>query len=190
MADKHHIAKGKLNSYHTPLPENINNKIKLRNETKTGNPKDPNIEILNREINKLIVVHKTNQRKEKLSDKWDHKTNTYKYWKTLDFLAGKSSPPQPNRTIQFNNKDKSRSDSIAQSFNKQFVNSTPHKTSSINRIIDRKTKHLTDEELFQVTVEQVQQAIKSTKNSNSLGSEKDQYSSPETSWTNCTTISY
>ena len=135
-------------------------------------PKDPNIEILNKEINKLIAVHKTNQWKEKLSDKWDHKTNTYKYWKTLDFLAGKSSPPQPNRTIQFNNKDKSRSDSIAQSFNKQFVNSTPHKTSSINRIIDRKTKHLTDEELFQVTVEQVQQAIKSTKNSNSLGPDK------------------
>src|SRR5579872_6532870 len=99
----------------------------------------------------------------KLSDKWDHRTNTYKYWKILDFLAGKSSPLQPNRTMQFNNKDKSRSDSIAQSFNKQFVNSTAHKTSSINCIIDRKTKYLTDEELFQVTVEQVQQAIKSTK---------------------------
>src|SRR3984893_15375088 len=99
-------------------------------------------------------------------------TNTYKYWKAIDFLAGKSSPPQPNRIIQFNNKDKSRSDSIAQSFNRQFVNSTPHKTSSINSIIDRKTKHLTDEELSQVNVEQAQQAIKSTKNSNSLGPDK------------------
>src|ERR1700730_15195273 len=95
----------------------------------------------------------------------ENKTNTYKCWKSLDFLEGKSSQPQPNRTIQFNNKDKSRSDSIAQSFNKQFVNSTPHKTSNINRIIDSKTIHVTDEELFQVTVEQVHQAIKSTKNS-------------------------
>jgi len=173
LADKHNIPKGKLNSHHTPLPEHIGNKIKLRNSTRTANPKDPNIQTLNIEINKLISNHKENQWKEKLSDKWDHKTNTFKYWKTLDHLAGKSAPSQPNRIIQFNNKDKSRATNIAQSFNKQFVNSTPHKTNKINRSIDRKTKNLkSDKDSFQVTIEQVQIAIKSTKNSNSLGPDK------------------
>lgn len=105
------------------------------------------------EINKLISIHKTNQWKEKLNGKWDHKSNTYTYWKTIEHLAGKSSTPQPNRTIQFNNKDKSKAQNIAQSFNQQFVNSTQHKTNKINRVIDRKTKKLsTDEDLFQVSV--------------------------------------
>ena len=82
-------------------------------------------------------------------------------------------PPQPNRTIQFNNKDKSTSKNIAQSFNQQFINSTQHKTHKINRTIDRRTKNLQtnqdDEQNFQVSIEQVQLAIKSTKNSNSTG---------------------
>ena len=150
MADKYHIPKGKINTHHTPLPENITNKIKLRNSIRATNPKDPAIESLNKEINKLISIHKTNQWKEKLNGKWDHKSNTYTYWKTLEHLAGKPSTPQPNRTIQFNNKDKSKTQNIAQSFNKQFVNSTQHKTNKINRVIDRKTKKLsTDEDRFQ-----------------------------------------
>ena len=173
MADKHHIPKGKINTHHTPLPEHIVNKITIRNTTRATNPKDPSIEQLNKEINKLISTHKTNKWREKLNGKWDHKSNTYTYWKTIDHLAGKSNTPQPNRTIQFNTKDKSTAKSIAQSFNQQFTNSTPHKTHKINRIIDRKTKKLNqnqvDVECFQTSVEQILLAIKSTKNSNSTG---------------------
>ena len=61
IADKYHIPKGKINTHHKPLPEHINSKIKLRNSTRTANPKDPEIETLNKEINKLISTHKTNQ---------------------------------------------------------------------------------------------------------------------------------
>ena len=105
--------------------------------------------------------------------KLESQTNTFKYWKTLNHLAGKVIVPEPNRTIQFNTKTKTTNKSIAHSFNKQFVNSTKHKTHKVNRSIDRTTKQLKSEiDTFEITTEQVKQAIKTTKNSNSLGPDK------------------
>src|SRR5207253_4306715 len=106
-ADKHNIPKGKIKDHHLLLPNNIRDKINARNNMRKSNPKDPNIAILNKEINILISTHKTNIWKDKLNENWDHKTNSHKLWNLMSNLNNKKPSQQENRTISFNNKPQS-----------------------------------------------------------------------------------
>ena len=98
-----------------------------------SNPKDPNIAILNKEINILISTHKTNIWKEKLNENWDHKTNTHKLWNIMSNLNNKKPSQQANRTKSFNNKPKTTAKDIATAFNQQFTNITNKERIQKNR---------------------------------------------------------
>src|SRR2546426_2843059 len=134
-----------------------------------SNPKDPNIAILNKEINILISTHKTNIWKEKLNENWDQKTNTYKLWNLMSNLNNKKPSQQANRTISFNNKPKTTAKDIATAFNQQFTSITKHETKKEYRKIDRITHKMTIDPTFSITTTQVQEAIKSSKANKSTG---------------------
>src|SRR5437870_11047802 len=89
-----------------------------------SNTKDPNIAILNKEINILISTHKTNIWKDKLNENWDHKTNTHTLWNLMSNLNNKKPLQLANRTISFNNKPKPTAKDMATAFNQQFTNIT------------------------------------------------------------------
>ena len=89
-------------------------------------------------------------------------------WKTINNLANKKTVAQPNRTITFNNTAYTTPKQIAKAFNKQFVNVTKHTTKPNNRKIDKKTKSL-KQYYIQITIEQVKEAIRTSKNNNSTG---------------------
>jgi hypothetical protein len=168
-ADKHNIPKGKIQTKHSPLPQDIRTKITERNETRKQDPKNPIIQTLNNEINKQIQIHKTNLWKTKLEKTWDHKTDTHTFWNTLNSLQGKTKPHETNRTITFNNKTKTTAKQIATSFNQQFTNPSKYTTHKENRKINRQVNKLPLDSLFFFTEEQVQRSIKTSKNNNSTG---------------------
>ena len=167
-ADKHYIPKGKIPKNSQLLPDNIRSQIKIRDDLRKQNPKDPNIKTLNEEIAQLVCTHKSNIWKQKLEENWDHKQNTHVLWKTINNLANKKTVAQPNRTITFNNTTYTTPKQIAKAFNKQFVNVTKHTTKPNNRMIDKKTKSL-KQDYIQITIEQVKEAIRTSKNNNSTG---------------------
>ena len=128
-ADKHHIPKGKIQQRNQILPEPIRNKINTRDHIRTHNPLDTQIKIFNEEITKEISQHKSNIWKGKLNENLDHKHNTHILWNTIHSLSNNSPRQQSNRTISFNNKEKTSNIQIATAFNKQFVHATKYSTS-------------------------------------------------------------
>ena len=168
-ADKHNIPRGKLNLKVPPLPAEILDKINERNNLRKTDSKHPNLQHLNNQINKLIQTHKTNYWKTKLSQQWDHKTNSKTLWNTINSLAGKRTQPQSNRTITFHNKIKTTATEIATSFNKQFTRASPHQTNSNNRKTDRSITQLPKGQHTPITNTQVITAIKNSKPSKSSG---------------------
>jgi hypothetical protein len=169
LADKHHIPKGRFKRVNQPLPKHINDVIKQRNILRKSNPLDPNIQSLNENITKLISDHKTEQWKTKLEQIGTHNKNSHTLWRTINILKNKSPQASPNRNIKFNNnKNAVTQQDKSNEFNKQFVNVVKHSTKKINRRIDKTTKALITTPI-KITNMQTYEAIKNTKNKNSVG---------------------
>ena len=124
--------------------------------------------MLNKEISTLISTNKTDIWKEHIEQPWDHRRNTSTYWNTIHGLAHKRPPQQDNNSITFKNSTHINPKDIASAFNKQFINTFPHKTNTTNRKITRKVLRLQPTQIH-ITTEQVKAAIKSSKNNNSTG---------------------
>ena len=167
-ADKHHIPKGKIKPNLKLLPENIRQQIKERNQIRASCRTDPQLQDLNRQIDKSIQDHRIAIWKEHLDDNWDHRQNSHKLWKTISGLSNKKPADRPNQVMYFNGKTASNSKEKAKNFNKQFINSTLHKTYRTNRTIDREISKLSGPEIL-ITEEMTAKAIKSSNNNNSTG---------------------
>ena len=171
--DKHHIPKGKLNTFHTPLPQHIKDKIQIRNNTRKQNPKDPNIQKLNNEINKLICIDNSETWKTKIEGNYNHKTNTHKLWQLINSLSGKTPKQEPNRAVTFDHKPTYSSKQIASNFNKQFTTIVKHKTNISYRKTDKTVKALPNTnlntDLLLITEQQVKKAIQDSKTNKSTG---------------------
>ena len=125
QAGKKHIPVGRIRNTDNLLPQPIRNKIAHRNLTSKNTPHDPSIPELNKEISTIINTNKTEIWREHIEKPWDHRRNKSTYWNTIHGLAHKRQPQQDN--TQMNPKD------IASAFNKQFINTIPHKTNTTNR---------------------------------------------------------
>ena len=164
QAGKKHKPIGRIRNTDTLLPYPIRNKIAHRNTTSKNTPQDPTIPELNKEISTIINTNKTDIGREHIEKPWDHRRNTSTYWNTIHGLAHKRPTQQDNNSITLKNNTHSNPKDITSAFNKQFVNTIPHKTNTTNRKILR--LHPTQ---IHITTEQVQAAIKSSKKNNSTG---------------------
>ena len=93
-----------------------------------------NMPVLNKEISTLINTNKTDIWREHIQKPWDHSRNTSTYWNTIQDLAHKR-PTQQDNSITVKNNTHINPKDIASAFNKQFVNTIPHKTNITNRKI-------------------------------------------------------
>jgi endonuclease/exonuclease/phosphatase family metal-dependent hydrolase len=168
-ADKHNIPKGKIKAHNILQPKEIRDKIDERNKLRKINYKDPKIIDLNSEITKMIQDNKAKLWKEKIEQCGDHKINTHKLWNTINQLQNKKTKTEINRNITFKKKEACKSKEKAEAFNKQFVNVTKYTTNKINRKIDKNIKNLPNTEDIKFTSIQVFEAIKKSKNNNSIG---------------------
>ena len=168
-ADKHNIPKGKIKNQQHPLPSEILDLIHERNQIRKINSKDLRIKDLNDNINKQIQQHKAKLYENKLKQNWDHKTNSYIFWNTIHDLQNKSNKQEINRSITFNNKEKTTAEGKVEEFNKQFINVKKHSTNKINRKITKNVKKLPNSPEIKISTIQIQEAIKASKNNNSTG---------------------
>ena len=164
-ADKLYIPKGKINNKKTLLPEHIRLQIDERDELRTEDPTNNRIDEMTTNIRTAINKHKTELFKQHLDGNWDHRSNTHILWKTINGLTNKKPKTNTNCTITFNNTTAETDKQKADNFTKQFTNITKHKT---NRKIIRDINKLKTEQIT-ITLEQVQKALKATKNNNSTG---------------------
>ena len=171
MADKQNIPKGKMHSNCRLLPEDIVCKITQRNNIRRANTCDPALKLLNEEITSDIQKHKQNIWKEHLDAHWDHRHNTHTLWKTIHGLSNRAPPHTLNTSITFNNKIATTPTHIANCFPKQFTNTVNHATHKTNRHINRATHNIQGYNIT-LTISQVQEAIKQSKNNNSQGPDK------------------
>ena len=86
-------------------------------------------------------------------------TNTYR--NTIHGLAHKRPPQQDNNSITFKDNTHINPKDIASAFNKQFINTIPHKTSTTNRKTTRKVRRLQPTQI-NITTYQVQTARTTT----------------------------
>ena len=130
---------------------------------KQNTPQHANIPEQNKEISTLINTNKTDIWRERIEKPWDHRRNTRTYWNTIHGLAHKRPTKQDNNSITFKNNTHINLKNTASAFNKQFVNTIPHKTNTTNRKITRKIIRLHPTQI-NITTEQVKAAIKKSQN--------------------------
>ena len=111
-------------------------KIAPRNLTSKNTPQDPSIPELNKD--------------------------TSTYWNTIHGLVHKQPPQQDNNSITFKDNTHMNPKDITSAFNKQFINTIPHKTNTTNRKITRKVLSLQPTQI-NITTEQVLTAIKTAR---------------------------
>ena len=83
-------------------------------------------------------------------------------------LSNRAAPTPQDRIITLNKKMVASPKNIANCFNQQFTNTVKHSTHKTNRSIDRAV-HKLPKHTITLTTTQVQEAIKHSKNNNSLG---------------------
>ena len=132
---------------------------------------DPALKLLNEEITSDIQKHKQNVWKEHLDAHWNHRHNTHIQWKTIHGLSNRAHPPTLNTSIRFSNKTATTPKHIANCFTKPFPNTVKHASNKTNRYINRATQKIQGHNIT-LTITQVQEAIKQSKNYYSHGPDK------------------
>ena len=160
---KKHIPVGRIRNTDKLLPYPIRNKIAHRNITSKNTPQDPTIPELNKEMSTLINTNKTDIWREHIEKPWDHRRNTSIYWNTIHGLAHKRPTQQDNNSIAFKNNTHINPEDIASAFNKQFVNTIPHKTNTTHRKTTRKILRLHPTQIHITTEHQSKQQSKAVR---------------------------
>ena len=99
------------------------------------------------------------------------RSNPTKFWGLLRSLSGKSARQPPNQPITFGVKVKTKPQSIAKGFNRQYTSVGDHRQRPETRRVIRnlRHKHKLDPEFNPFTNTQTQDAIKQASNSTATG---------------------
>ena len=164
-AAKHSIPAGRIPKTYNSVPTEAANLIDERNELRKNDPTNPEINVLNNNINKKIDEHKKTKWTEHLKS---CDRGSKKLWKTIKNL---NSPQQTtnNQGINFNNKINNNPKKMANMFNSQFTPPSNNKPSKRLRTTLRHLKNKPKNQEVNITVSQTIAAIKKSKNSKAIG---------------------
>ena len=137
-----------------------------------ANTCDPSLKLLNEKTTSDIQKHKHNIWKEHLDAHWDHRHNTHIMWKTIHGLSNRAPPATPNTSITFINKTATTPKHITNCFTKQFTNTVKHATHKTNKTNRYRATQKIQGHNITLTITQVQETIKQSKNNNSHGPDK------------------
>ena len=163
MADKHNIPTSKMHSNCRLLPNHIVSKVKQKNNRRRTHTCDPALNLLKEEITSDIQKHKLWNKH--LDAHWDHRHNTHIPGNTIHGLSNRAPPHTLNTSIT------TTPEHIANCFTKYFTNTVKHATHKTNRSINKATHKIQGYNIT-LTTTQIQEAIKQSKNNNSLGPDK------------------
>ena len=140
-AASHHIPSGRHRIYTEPVPTEILEKMRARDDLRSRDSTSPALSEMNDEITRITNEHKR-QGWRQFVETLDHKTDPTKLWRTIKAIDGKSTPKAENEAITFDSSQVSSQKQIANYFNRQFTTSKlgRHTSSRETRLVSREIK--------------------------------------------------
>ena len=99
-AASHHIPSGRHRINTEPVPTEILEKMRARDDLRSRDPTSPALPEMNDEITRTTNEHKR-QKWRQFVETLDHKTDPTKLWRTIKAIDGRSTPKAENEAITF-----------------------------------------------------------------------------------------
>ena len=165
-AASQHIPSGRHRLNTEPVPTEILEKMRARDDLRSRDSTSPSLPEMNDKITRITNEHKR-QKWRQFVEMLDHKTDPTKLWRTIKAIDGKLTPKDENEAITFDGCQVSSPKQIAKYFNRQFSTSSLE-TRLVSRDIKRKS--LTSSVTF--TTDQVTKGISRCSNTRAFGPNK------------------
>ena len=172
-AASHHIPSGRHRINTEPVPTDILEKMRARDELRSIDSTSPAMPEMNDEITRITNEHKR-QKWRQFVEMLDHKTDPTKLWRTIKAIDGKLTHRAENDTITFDGSQVSSPKQIANYFNRQFTTSKlgRHTSSREPRLVSREIKRKSLTSAMTFTTHQVTKRISSCSNTRGFGPDK------------------
>ena len=172
-AASHHIPSGRHRINTEPVPTEILEKMRARDDLRSRDPTSPALPEMNDEITRTTNEHKR-QKWRQFVETLDHKTDPTKLWRTIKAIDGRSTPKAENEAITFDGSQVTSPKQIANYFNRQFTTSKlgRHTSSRDTRLVSREIKRKSLTSAVTFTTDQVTKGISSCSNTRAFGPDK------------------
>ena len=164
-AASRHIPSGRHRINMEPVPAEILEKMRARDDLRSRDPTSPALQQMNDEITRTTNEHRRNTWRQ-FVETLDHRTGPSKLWRTIKAIDGKSPPKAENEAITFGDIQVSSPKQIANYFNRQFTTSKlgRHTSSRETRIVSREIKRKSLMSAVTFTTDQVIKGISNCSN--------------------------
>ena len=168
-AASRHIPSGRHRINTEPVPTEILEKMRARDDLRSRDPNSPALQQMNDEITRTTNEHRRNTWRQ-FVETLDHRTDPSKLWRTIKAIDGKSPPKAENEAIIFGDIQVSSPKQIANYFNRQFTTSKlgRHTSSRETRIVSREIKRKSLMSAVTFTTDQVIKGISNCSNTKAL----------------------
>ena len=168
-----HIPSGRHRLNTEPVPTEILEKMRARDDLRSRDPTSPALPEMNDEITRITNEHKR-QKWRQFVETLDHKTDPTKLWRTIKAIDGKSKPKAENKATTFYGSQVSFPKQVANYFNRQFTTSklSRHSSSRETRLVSREIKRKSLISAVTFKTDQVTKGISSCSNTRAFGQDK------------------
>ena len=172
-AASHHIPSGRHRINTEPVPTEILEKMRARDDLRSRDPTSPALPEMNDEITRTTNEHKR-QKWRQFVETFDHKTDPTKLWRTIKAIDGRSTLKAENEAITFDGSQVTSPKQIANYFNRQFTTSKLGRHTSFRdtRLVSREIKRKSLTSAVTFTTDQVTKGISSCSNTRAFGPDK------------------
>ena len=172
-AVSHHIPSGRHRINTEPVPADIMEKVRARDDLRSRDSTSLALPEMNDEITRITNEHKR-QKWRPFVETLDHKTDPTKLWRTIKAIDGKSAHKTENETITFDGSQVSSQKQIANYFNQQFTTSElgRHTSSRETHLVSREIKRKSLTSAVTFTIDPVTKGISSYSNTRAFGPDK------------------
>ena len=172
-AASRHIPSGRHRINTEPVPAEILEKMRARDDLRSRDPTSTALQQMNDEITRTTNEHRRNTWRQ-FVETLDHRTDPSKLWRTIKAIDGKSPPEAENEAITFGDIQVSSPKQIANYFNRQFTTSKlgRHTSSRETRIVSREIKRKSLMSSVTFTTDQVIKGISNCSNTKAFGPDK------------------
>ena len=172
-AASHHITSGRQQINTEPVPTEILENMRARDDFRSRDSTSPALTEMQDEIARITSEHKR-QKWRQFVETSDHKTYPAKLWRTVKAIDGKSTPKAESEAITFDGSQVSSPKRIANYFNRQFTTSKldRHISSRDTRLVTREIGRKSLASAVTFTTDQVTKGISSCSNTRAFGPDK------------------
>ena len=162
----HHIPSGRHPLNTEPVPTDIFENMRARDDLRSRDSTSPALPEMNDEITRITNEHKR-QMWRQFVETLDHKTDPTKLWRTIKTIGGKLTLKTENEAIDYQSQ-------IANYFNRQFPTSKLGRHTSFRdtRLVSREIKRTSLTLAVTFTTDQVTKGISSCNNTRAFGSDE------------------